>query len=329
VPFGLPGTNFKGTVNSKKFTPRASVSFKPADGQNFYVSYAQGFKGSGFDPRGAGANAPDLNGNGVREDAEIAAFLSFDAETVDSYEIGYKASLLDRRLNLALAAFRADYSDVQIPGSEACTINGLPSFCGTVTNAGKARFQGFEAEVSTKVARSFARPGDALTLSGSLGYIDAQFREYITNIAGKGPVDVAEFREVQNTPKWTASGTLAYDTPVGAGSLNFNTTVAYRSKTFQFEIPQPLLDQPGFALWDANLVYRSDDDRWSVGLHGKNLTNKRYVTSGYPFLAADPVTGALVKNAQGEFVAGLGREGVATQYYGNPRQVFLSFGVKF
>ena len=48
-----------------------------------------------------------------------------------------------------------------------------------------------------------------------------------------------------------------------------------------------MLDQPGFALWDANLVWRSDDDRWSVGLHGRNLTNKRYITAGYNFLRAE------------------------------------------
>src|SRR5205085_4990079 len=107
------------------------------------------------------------------------------------------------------------------------------------------------------------------------------------------PTDVAAFRQVQNTPKWTASGSLNYDTPMGDGNLNFNTTVSYRSKTYQFEIPNPYIDQKGYALWDASLVYRSADDRWTIGLHGKNLLDKQYKTSGYVFLAADPVTGAL------------------------------------
>jgi iron complex outermembrane receptor protein len=49
-------------------------------------------------------------------------------------------------LALNLAAFRMDYTDVQIPGSVACTVSGLPSFCGVVSNAGKARMQGVEAE---------------------------------------------------------------------------------------------------------------------------------------------------------------------------------------
>ena len=75
--------------------PRASVSFKPTPDHNLYASYAKGFKGGGFDPRGVATAAPDLNGNGVRGDAaDVYDFLSFDPETVDSYEVGYKTLAL-------------------------------------------------------------------------------------------------------------------------------------------------------------------------------------------------------------------------------------------
>src|SRR5205085_1578241 len=163
IPFGAPSTNFHGKRSFSKFTPRASLSFKPAEGQNLYVSYSKGFKGGGFDPRGVGVNAPDLNHNGVKDQDEVPDFLGFDPETVDSYEVGYKASLLDRRLNLAVALFRADYTDVQIPGSSGCTVGGIQTFCGVTTNAGKARFQGVEFETSAKVARDMINTGDQLT----------------------------------------------------------------------------------------------------------------------------------------------------------------------
>jgi len=89
VAFGAASTNFSGKRSFKKFTPRASISFKPTPDHNIYASYSQGFKGGGFDPRGVGANAPDLNGNGIRgENDEVAAFLSFLPENVDSYEVG-------------------------------------------------------------------------------------------------------------------------------------------------------------------------------------------------------------------------------------------------
>ena len=325
VPFGTPSTNFDGSRSFNKFTPRASLSFKPTPDHTLYASYSQGFKGGGFDPRGVGANAPAAI-PGSPTDAEVSAFLSFLPEQVDSYEVGYKGSLLDGALNVALAAFYADYTDVQIPGSVACTIlvgtppAPIPSFCGVVSNAGKASFKGLEFEGRARLGEDLAAVGDRLTLSTALGYIDAQYKEYVTNIGGV-PTDVADFREVQNTPKWTASANLAYSTPIGDGDLSFGTTLSYRSKTYQFEIPNPYIDQKGFALWDASIVYTAPDDRWSLGVFGKNLTDKLYKTSGYTFVNFDPVTGAPT--------SALGTEGTLTAFYGNPRQVFVTGTVKF
>ncbi len=329
VPFGGPSTNFNGKRSFNKFTPRVSVSFKPTPDQNIYASFSQGFKGGGFDPRGVGTNAPDLNGNGIRgENDEVAAFLSFRPESVDSYEVGYKGNLFNGGLNFALAGFYADYTDVQIPGSVACIVGGLPSFCGVTSNAGKATFKGVELEFNARLGESLASAGDRLNLMGAVGYIDAKFDKYITNIASV-PTDVAQFRDVQNTPTWTASATLAYMTPVGAGRLNLGTTISYRSSTSQFEIPNPYIDQSGYALVDASLVYTAPDDRWSIGIHGKNLTDKEYKTSGYSFIVGNATTGVPTLGTNGLPIASLGREGTLTAFYGNPRQVFVTAGVKF
>ena len=259
---------------------------------------------------------------------EIARFLSFRPEKVDSYELGYKGNLFDGGLYISLTGFYADYTDVQIPGSVACTVGNLPSFCGVVSNAGKARFKGFEAEGTARLGRDLLSSGDRLNLSGSFGYIDAEYRQYITLIAGQ-PTDVAAFRKVQNTPRLTWSGTLAYETPVGDGKVNLGTTVSYRSKTYQFEIPNPYIDQPGFALWDASAVYTAPGGRWSLGLYGRNLLDKKYKTSGYTFIAANATTGAPTLGANGLPIASLGREGTLTAFYGNPRQVFATATLQF
>ena len=318
-------SNFVGEASFNKFTPRASIAFHPAEEQTVYASYSQGFKGGGFDPRGVSTACRNPTG-GTCNAAELFDFMSFDPETVDSYEIGYRASLFDRRLNIALAAFHADYTDVQVPGSAATVINGQPTFIGVTTNAGKARFQGVEFEGNATVARDFATPGDRFNLGWSLGYLNADYLEFID---ARG-IDVADRRAIQNTPEWTASGTIDYSTPLGGGRLNVNTTVAYRSASQQFELPIPGLDQGGFALWDANLVWRSDNDRWQIGLHGRNLTNKRYIVSGYNFLRQNPDTGQFIlANGQPGISSALGNEGVLTAFYGNPRQVFVSVGMNF
>ena len=319
LPFGAPSTDFNGKATFKKFTPRVSLSFKPTPDHNIYASFSQGFKGGGFDPRGVGVNAPNTDGQPGLSDAEISDYLSFAPEQVDSYEIGYKGSLFDGGLFLALAAFHMDYSDVQIPGSAGCTVNGLATFCGVITNAGKAKIDGVELEANVRLGRDLAASGDKLNLSGSVGYVDARYKEYITN-SPTGPVDVADLRKVQNTPKWTASATLAYSAPVGEGDVSLGTTLSYRSKTYQFEISNPALDQKGYALLDANLVYTAPGGRWSLGVYGKNILDKQYKTSGYTFVT---------QNANGTYTPTLGKEGVLTAYYGNPRQVFATATLSF
>lgn len=342
-------SNFDGKRKDDAFTPRASISFKPSDNHNIYISYSRGFKGGGFDPRGQTSNAPGDTPTTPPTADQIYDFMAFDPETVNSYELGWKGALFDKRLRMAVALFRANYKDVQVPGSAPCTvvIATVPtaSFCGITTNAGKARFQGLEIEANWAVAEDLATAGDRLNLSGSMGFLDAEYREFLTVInltedltpMPATTVDMADFRDVQNTPKWTLSGTINYDTPLASGRLNVNSTLSYRSKSQQFEIASPGIDEDGFALLDASIVWRSAGDRWSVGLHGKNLTDTKYITAGYNFLAQNPYTGEYIGNgvAPGPalgvpgFDAALGREGVLTAFYGNPRQIFLSLGAKF
>ena len=338
-PFGVgipvaTTSNFNGRRTDNAFTPRASITYKPNTNNTIYLSYSKGFKGGGFDPRGQSSNAPDSNHDGVVSPSEVFNFMTFKPESVDSYELGWKAALFDRRLQLATAIFDAEYKDVQVPGSAGCRvflpgIGFVDTFCGITTNAGKARFRGAELETNFRAAENIAAAGDRLNLSGTVGYLDAKYLQFITNIPGVGPVDVANDRKIQNTPKWTLSGSLDYDTPAFGGRLDLNTTVSYRSSSQQFEIHTPLLDQPGFALWDANLVWRSAGSRYEVGLHGKNLLNKKYIVSGYNFLSQNPFTGNFLLNGAGQPIPALGRTGVLTAYYGNPRQVFLSAAVNF
>jgi iron complex outermembrane recepter protein len=341
IPLGAAAvtSNFDGSRTDKAFTPRASVNFKPNPNNNIYLSYSRGFKGGGFDPRGQTSACIAPTG-GACNAQQIYDFMAFDPEKVDSYEAGWKAALFNRRLQFAAAVFQANYKDVQIPGSFGAVINGVPNFVGVTTNAGKARFRGVELESNLRVAQDMAAPGDRLSFAGTLGYLDAKYLNYVT-VVSFDPVthlplarpitlDIAGSRKIQNTPKWTLSGSLDYDTPAWGGHLDLNTTVSYRSASQQFELAIPGLDQGGFALWDANLVWRSPGNRFELGIHGKNLANKKYLVSGYNFLRQDPFSGAFIlANGKPGVSSTLGLTGVLTGYYGNPRQVFLSAAVNF
>jgi len=104
------------------------------------------------------------------------------------------------------------------------------------------------------------------------------------------------------------------------GDLSLANTVSYRSSTSQFETPNPFLDQPGYILWNASLVWTSQSGGVSIGLHGRNITDKRYIVAGYNFVNI---------NQNGTFTPTLGREGVITAFYGDPRTITGSIGLKF
>ncbi len=311
-------SDFDDSATFKEFTPRASISFRPTPDHNIYASYSRGFKGGGFDPRGQTSAAPDLDGDGDIDAADIYDFMSFDPEIVDSYEIGYHGALADGAVTVSLAAFYADYSDIQIPGSAGFDTDGdgtNDTFIGITSNAGAATIWGVEFEGQARLGRDMLAMGDRAGFNWSVGYINAEYDEFIDAFG----VDVADQRVFQNTPEWTLSGTANYSIPAFGGDLNFLTTLSYRSETSQFEVQSPL-DQPGYALWDASLVWTSDDDHWQLGLHAKNITDHRYIVSGYNFVAP---------NGAGGFTPTLGREGTLTAFYGDPFRTFVSARMRF
>ena len=343
VALGAPSSNFAGKRKDTAFTPRASVSFKPNADNTFYASYAQGFKGGGFDPRGVSTLAPDQNGDGVISYNEIYNFLTFKPEKVTTEEVGYKASLFDRRVYTAFAIFNSSYKDVQIPGSVAKLVGGITTFVGNTGNAAKARIRGVEWEGDARLA---GNPGGTrLNLGWSLGYLDGKYQKYITIVNYGTPgtpnagqllprgieYDVAAYRKIQNTPKWTASGTISFTHPFGNGEeINASTTLSYRSSSQQFEFPIAGLDQKGYTLVDANFNYTGPDHHWTFGVHARNLTNKKYIVSGYNYLRVNPFTGQYIKlDGSPGYDSTLGKEGVSTAFYGNPRQLFFSVGYKF
>jgi iron complex outermembrane receptor protein len=312
-------SDFEGSKTFKEFTPRASIAWSPNEDHNLYFTYSKGFKGGSFDPRGLTTAAPDLDGDGDIDAQDIFNFMLFEPEKVDSYEVGYKAQLFENRVSIALSGFIADYTDVQIPGSAGFDSDGdgvIDSFAGITSNAASADIKGIEFEGQALVANSMARQGDDLTFAWTLGYLDAKYNEFVDALGE----DVADERVFQNTPEWTLSGTLTYGTPLAIGNadgrLTFLNRVSYRSKTSQFETPNPYLDQPGYALWDVSLVWEDDEDRWQFGIHGKNLTDKEYIVAGYNFV-------------DGDLTPTLGQEGTLTAFYGDPRTVTATVRYKF
>lgn len=299
-------SDFSGSKKFSEFSPRASLSWRPVDDHNFYVSYSEGFKGGSFDPRSQTSAAPDLDGDGDIDSTDVFNFMLFQPETVKSFEIGAKSVWADGRITTNAALFFADYEDVQVPGSigfDSDNDGTIDTFIGVTSNAGKAEMTGIEFE-------GMARANDRWSFAWALGYIDAEYKQFIDAFG----VDVSSQRVFQNTPELTASGFVTYEMPLNLfsreGGLAVITSASYRDKTSQFETPHPLLDQESYTLWDMSIVWEADDGRIRAGIHGKNLTDEEYKVAGYNFPT-------------------LGLEGNVTAFYGNPLMVTATVEFRF
>ncbi|MDJ0749133.1 MAG: TonB-dependent receptor [Woeseiaceae bacterium] len=277
------------------FTPRINFAFRLNDDTTVYAGYSEGFKAGSFDPRGA---------NFVTPEAEAG----FEPETLDSIEVGYKATLFDGRARANMAVFFSDYEDVQIPGSVGVDSDGdgiNDSFVGAVTNAGAAEISGVEFEGDLLIT-------DNLSAQLSFSFLDAEYTEFIL-----GGVDVSDQRAIQNTPESMAYLGLTYTTDLFNGSLAINGNLSYRGEIVQFEVPAPIIDQDSYTLYNLSAVWISDDDHWSVGVHGKNLGDEDFKTAGYCF------------GATGSCPLVLGLEDNTTIFYGPPRTVTATVEYRF
>ena len=316
-------TDFKGSETFHDFTARSSLSWQPTDDDNVYFSFSQGFKGGGFDPRGSAVAAPDLDGDGVAGIADpddVFEFLKFDPEKINSYELGYKAARLDGRLKANLALFWSLYKNIQIPGSVGVDTDGdgvEDTFVGITSNAGRGRIRGVEFEGQAYLGDALLSETDSLSAEWAVGFLDTRFLEFI-DAFGQDISDVARF---QNAPEWTATASLTYRAPLalfGApGEWSLIPQASYRGDTNQFEVSSRGLDQPAYVLFNLSLVWTSDDDRWQIGIHGRNLTDKKYIVSGFDFVDDDTLRPEL------------GLEGVLTAFFGPPRTVTGSLTMRF
>ena len=289
IPAGAPSTNYSASDTYSEFTPRISASYKFTPELTGYASYGRGFKSGGFDMRGDAALYPDT-------------IKGYQPELVDTYEIGLKGSLLDRRINFATALFKSEYTDQQITSQFFIPPASVVSF---VDNAGSSEIWGWEFEASARLSDSFVP-------RVTLGYLDAQFNDFVTFNPLTGlRENMASQRKFQNTPDWTASIALPYSVDLGdRGSVIFTPTASYRGATQMFETAIPLLDQGAYWLYDATLMWTVPDHRYRVSLAGRNLADERYRAGGYNF------PGAIT----GDSVIG---------FYGAPRTVTLTVTASF
>jgi iron complex outermembrane receptor protein len=235
-----------------RWSGRGIVSYEAADDVLIYGGIAHGFKGG------------DFNGGALFAPAEANIV---NPEYVTSYELGVRGTAFDKRLSFDAAGFYYDFTDQQV----SVMIPGSAGTLQTLSNAGKTRVKGLEANVAFT-------PVDALFLQIKTGLLDAYYVRFqldptnpATNYAGN---------RTPSSPEFSLAGIARYTVPLTWGRVSAQTDFSYTSAQYYSADNNGSLSQDGYWLLNGHIRYETADARYSLTAWMKNIADKKYFTAG-------------------------------------------------
>lgn len=205
------------------FTPRAILSYKPSRDLNFYISAAKGTKSGGFNPQ-----------------ATLEAERVYDPESNWAYELGAKASLFDRKLQVSAAFYRIDWSNQQILNFATGPVSGTDTTI--TTNIAKSRVDGGELTLNyaprrwlnfnASYAYTNARYANAVT-SSMAGFVDCAALPRLECVNGVTTGNISG-NQLQFSPRHQGAIGGEVTLPVGRAGLEFyaRADLAFMSKRY-------------------------------------------------------------------------------------------------
>jgi len=248
----------RNTLNEHNVPWRVGLDWKATPGTLVYATVSQGYK-AGSAPTTASTSYQQL--------------IPATQESLRSYELGLKTSLLNRTVSLNLAAFYYDYKDKQLLGRIIDPIFG-PIFA--LLNVPKSREIGFEGSV-------ILHPVDGLTLDGAVTYLDSKVKSDFSNFNAYGfPINFKN-EPFPFTPKWSGSVGARYEFETADLRPYVSTRLSFQSRTqssfggASIAVPgYPSLYNKGYALLDLAVGVKAADGRWHAEIWGRNVTNTYY-----------------------------------------------------
>lgn len=271
IPGSVP-LQFKQSVDAHNLSWRASARYTLATDMMAYATISRGYKGPGF----SGLSA-----------ASATADQRVQPEIPTSYELGLKASLLDRRLVANLALYSTTVEDFQAQVSDLSS----PTYSTRITNAGEIKTKGVELNL-------IARPTAELTITAGGAYTDGHYVDFNgvqcyfgqPKVSQGGPCTTppanptspdgffnAGGLPLAGVAEWVYGTTVTYQRDVGAGlhmagQVNWN----WQSDVNFAPSGDPGTIQKAYGLLGARIAVSSQDARWTLALLGSNLLDERF-----------------------------------------------------
>ena len=247
----------KVSVSDSKVSWDLSAFYTVTDDFNLYARAAHGFRG------------PTIQGRDVVFGASPSIAQS---ETIQSYEIGFKSELLDRRVRFNGAAFTYEEKDPQFSAIGGAGNNTL------LVNADKGEAYGVEFDGEFKVTQN-------LLLTAGYSYNHTKIKDKdlavavcaqctVTdpkNGAGQALVDGNPF---PNAPKYVLNFTARYSYPIGDGELFAYTDWFKQGYTNIFLYQSKEFYSKGDFEGGLKLGYAKADGAYEIAAFARNITNE-------------------------------------------------------
>ncbi|MCP5089522.1 MAG: TonB-dependent receptor, partial [Gammaproteobacteria bacterium] len=258
---------------------RVALDWQVSDDVMLFGTLSTGFKSGGFTGSPSSASR---------------AGVSFDPEEALNIEIGTKAYFLDRRLRLNASVFSTDYDDLQVTFFTV-PLGSAAAFGEFFTeNASSAEITGLEAEF-------LAIPNDAFEIGGSVAFLDAQYKDFLTQTVvdparcggpDAVPVDPGDPAQgcrldfsgnnVRQAPEFSANLYARYEWQLGSGaSVAAKVDYRYQDDSFYDPDENPLTLIPSYSLINGRVAFTSSSGAWEIAAWVKNAGDEEYVRHIY------------------------------------------------
>ena len=254
------------TRHDSNISALASVSYKILPDVLAYASVSKGAKAGGINPTVPSAGL-------------TTASLYVAPEKATDYEVGFKSTLLEHRLQVNANLFLTNVTDYQATQLEESSPG---VFVQTLTNIGKVRSKGLELEVQ-------AVPVAGLHLSLSSSYNDATYISYSNApcsaeaLAAGGKVCDLTGSQVVGAPKWIVGPGVEFDHPIGGGLEGFvGADYSWRASFFGSADNSELARVQAYGLLNLRAGFNGEwrGNKWSVWAWANNATDKIYTMGG-------------------------------------------------
>lgn len=211
-------------------------------------------------------------GNGV---------FDFEDEEAESWELGFKTSLMDNAATLAVALFTTDFTNLQTSNYDGTRF--------IIGNAGSATVDGLEVELAWRVNKN-------LRLHSSVSWIEAKYDDFagaqcVVDASGapaNADCDIAsgtenqEGENLERSPDTEFNLSALWESRL-TDSLRFKATASmYHSGSYFVQPTQAsYATQESFTKYDARLAVASNDECWEVALMGRNLGDEMTIQHAY------------------------------------------------